>query len=119
MGHIYSSQRAETIECATCRRECDPLDEEMSKLNGYNLCPECRELCAGDCGEYLTDETVAIGGPIVHYRDYIYDGKLVHAHASCAALTLLGYIDRDLDDWSTREQIAHAVACTHEMAVAL
>lgn len=118
MPSIRSSAPAETIECETCRRECYPEEQQMTKLNGFDQCEDCRKVCAGDCGEFIADETIAIGGPLVHFRDYLWDGKLVAAHASCAAITLLGYIDPSLDyDRSTREEIADAVAAMHQLAV--
>lgn len=93
------------VDCGTCLREFDPEEEMVIKLNKEYVCEECRELCAGGCGEYLSDESVAIHETVVHFRDYIYDGKLVAAHAICASIVLLGYFDLDYDH-STREEIA-------------
>lgn len=103
------------LECDACHREFDPEEEMHIILDGQPWCEECRELCGGNCGEYLKDDTVASCGPVVHYRDWVYDGKLVAAHASCAAETILGYYIHGFDyDHTTREE----VAAVFEMAVA-
>lgn len=100
-----------TYECAICRSECDSYDEELIKLDGEDVCPGCREMCDGGCGEWLTDETLASCGPIVNFRDWALNGKLQKAHASCAAETMLSYMDSDFSyDHSTREEIAATVA---------
>ena len=97
------------IECGTCRIECDPNEETITELDGEPQCGACRESCEG-CGDWLTDETVALLGPVVHYRDYVYNGRLTPAHAQCAADILMVYLDKSFDyDHSTREEIAAMV----------
>lgn len=99
------------VMCETCMRDCNADDQTMTKLDGGWQCEECREFCGGNCGEYLTDKTVAIAGPVVHFRDYVYDGKLVAAHASCAADTFLTYLDPDYSyDHTTKGEIAVLIA---------
>lgn len=99
------------VECATCRAECDPEEEDMTELYGDPQCTDCRKLCAGNCGEFLTDDSIKGHGPLVRYRDVAYSGQLVSAHAMCAADTLLGYMIEDFSyDHTTREEIAVAFA---------
>ena len=100
----------ETLECFTCRRECDPEAETMTTLDGYPQCEECREICDGGCGEWITDETIAVLGPMVCFRDYVMDGRLTRSHAQCAATTLMTYRDEDFNyDHTSREAIAEMV----------
>lgn len=111
---------SDSYECAVCRSECDRYDEKPIRLDGEDVCPACRELCDGNCGEYLTDETIASCGPVVHFRDWVVRGQLRHSHASCAADTLLTYMDPAFDyDHSTREEIASAVELHTAQAVVL
>jgi len=106
---------SDSYECAVCRSECDRYDEEPITLDGELVCPECREMCGGNCGEYLTDDSIRIGGPVVHFRDWALSGKLQTAHASCGAETILSYLIEDFSyDHTTREEIA----AVFEMAVA-
>ena len=98
-----------TLECFTCRRECDPEEETITELDGYPQCEVCRESCYGCC-EWITDATIATFGPVVCFRDWPRDGKLTAAHAQCAAEYILYDLDRDFDyDHSTREEIAAMV----------
>lgn len=102
-------------ECAVCRTECDREDGDPVILDGEDICPECREICDGGCGEWLCDETVASCGPVVHFRDWALNGKLQKAHASCAATTMLSYL---IDDYSYDHTTRAEVAAVFEMVTA-
>jgi hypothetical protein len=98
--------------CETCLRDCNADDEDMTELDGGPQCSDCRVLCDGYCGEYITDETVKVSGPLVKFRDYLDDGKLAIAHAECAALLILTNMGSPIDltiEEPTREQVAEIV----------
>lgn len=106
-------------ECAVCLTERDiDYEDEPIILGGEKVCGECRQLCDGNCGEYLTDDSIRIGGPIVHYRDWALNGQLQTSHASCAAETILRYFDHEFDyDHSTRQEITAMVELNSAQAV--
>ena len=111
---------SDSYDCDVCLCLCDYFDEKPIILDGEEVCPECREMCSGNCGEFLTDETIRCGGPIVHFRDFALNGKLSTMHASCAAETMMMYMDREFDyDHTTREQVAEIVARNSVQAVAV
>lgn len=110
MPNIFGLNAAQTIQCGTCFKEFDPEEECSIKLLNQPVCGDCKVMCGCNCGEYLTDDSVAVSGPIVHYRDIVYSGQLVAAHAECAADTLIGYLGDGLSyDHSTKEEIALAL----------
>jgi hypothetical protein len=109
MPIIYSTEPATILTCAQCFQECNPEDETMTTLDGKDQCEGCRSRCGAFCEEYITDETIEQFGPVVRFRDYAKAGKLVHAHAECAGLTLIGYMGIRLPEWATREEIAAVV----------
>jgi hypothetical protein len=97
------------LTCATCSRDCNADDETMTRLDDDYQCEECRESCPC-CGEWITDETIKMYGKVVHWRDYVLDGKLVTMHCDCAASTFLTYLNPNFDDdYTTRGEIAAAV----------
>jgi hypothetical protein len=107
------------ITCQTCRRDCDPDEETMTKLDGFDQCEECREMCP-NCGEHITDDTIKTYGKVVHWRDYVLDGKLTTMHADCAAYTFLCYLHPHYDiDHTTRGEIAAVVEPHYAEALVL
>lgn len=103
-------------ECTVCLTERDTdYEAEPVVLEGEKVCAECRQLCDGNCGEYLTDESIRVGGPIVHFRDcWALSGQLQAAHASCAAETILRYL---IEDYSYDHTPREEVTAVFEMAV--
>lgn len=100
----------ETYQCDVCDAECSHEDEPLTELNGNNVCPDCREMCAGFCGEYISDESILNYGKIVNFRDLSDKGRRVCAHAECAADYLLRIVSGgSLDGDSSREEIDAAV----------
>jgi|GEM_PF-3852396 len=95
--------------CSQCFEELDAIDDRPTVLNAELVCPSCRRMCEG-CGEWLSDESIEVSGPIVRFRDWLSQGKLVSQHAECAAETFMGYLDQHYSyDHTTRGEIAALV----------
>jgi hypothetical protein len=118
MAYMYGLEYT-LLTCGTCSRDCNADAEEMTKLDGDWQCEDCRKTCPC-CGEWITDHTMPLyGGKVVHWRDYILDGKLVTLHADCAVITFMQYLDPTFDeDYTTREEIAAMVESHTAKAVA-
>lgn len=98
------------ICCGTCREEYEPLGE-VHELNGQPICIDCVEMCDGYCGELLLDSTIKTFGPVVTFRDWLSNGKLLTAHAECAAEYIVALIASPnyYDGDATREEIADII----------
>jgi hypothetical protein len=106
------------LTCATCSRDVNADEEDMTRLDDDWQCRECLQMCPG-CMEHITDITIKTYGVVVNWRDYIFDGKRVTMHCDCAATTFLTYLDPHYDlDHTTREEIAAMVESHTAKAVA-
>lgn len=108
----------DTVECSLCRTEYNLEDigageVKMHKVAGEDVCHTCVDMCDGDCGMYLDDETPDEFGPHITLRRWECDGKLGTFHAICAIDYLLqswtGDRLRCADDYN-KHQIAEIVA---------